>query len=213
MSSDAPGMCSQRAVREKGEIHQLNPTDPALGLTWMGDPSAVNPASSNPKNIPPERETFRLPEAAKCKSSTEMPKIFHVQCLAVHSAPPLSSLNIPKEQEPLGAEILPGNTPRLLEKLTLAVLSLEAVMNMVMSREVWMSLICFVCSLIFDSCSPDWRGRDNFRGSWEGISSLKTTWEIREWHPGMLWVGREFRNGFNSTPRGVASSLARPPCI
>lgn len=157
-------MCNQRAVREKGEIHQLNPTDPALGLTWMGDPSAVNAASSNPKNIPPKRDIFRLPEAAKRKSSTEMPKIFHVQCLAVHLAPPLSSLNIPKEQEPLGAEILPGNTPRLLEKLTLAVLSLEAVMNMVMSREVWMSLICLVCSLIFDSCSPDWRGRDNFRG-------------------------------------------------
>lgn len=109
-------MCSQRAAREKGEIHQLNPTDPALGLTWMGVPSAVNAASSNPKNIPPERETFRLPEAAKCKSSTEMPKIFHVQCLAVHLAPPLSSLNIPKEQEPLRAEILPGNTPQAAGK-------------------------------------------------------------------------------------------------
>lgn len=40
--------------------------------------------------------------------------------------------------------------------LTLAVLSLEAVINMVMSREVWMSLICLVCSLTFVSCSPDW---------------------------------------------------------
>lgn len=44
--------------------------------------------------------------------------------------------------------------------LTLAVLSLEAVMNMVMSLEVWMSLICLVCSLMFESCSPDWRVKE-----------------------------------------------------
>lgn len=38
---------------------------------------------------------------------------------------------------------------------TLAVLSLEAVMNMVRSTDVWMSLICLLCSFTFFRISPD----------------------------------------------------------
>lgn len=39
--------------------------------------------------------------------------------------------------------------------LTFAVLSLEALMNMVRSTDVWMSLICLECSLAFFRISPD----------------------------------------------------------
>lgn len=46
--------------------------------------------------------------------------------------------------------------------LTLAVLSLEAVMNMVRSTDVWMSLICLLCSFTFFRISPDCpQGRDD----------------------------------------------------
>lgn len=39
--------------------------------------------------------------------------------------------------------------------LTLAVLSLEALMNIVRSTDGWMSLICLLCSLAFFRISPD----------------------------------------------------------
>lgn len=43
----------------------------------------------------------------------------------------------------------------ILISFTLAVLSFEALMNIVRSTDVWMSLICFVCSLAFFRISPD----------------------------------------------------------
>lgn len=45
--------------------------------------------------------------------------------------------------------------PDSLPRLTLAVLSLDAVTNMVISLDNWMSLICRECSLTFTRTSPD----------------------------------------------------------
>lgn len=82
--------------------------------------------------------------------------------------------------------------PDPLPRLTLAVLSLDAVTNMVMSRDNWMSLICLECSLTFTNTSPDCGSRNS-----EALTSQSPGAATKP-QPGLragggeVWVGPQF---------------------
>lgn len=149
-------MCSQRAAGKRDKsTHELT------SMSCWAFPAWVFPLQIQiPKIFPQKGKSLAFQRRRTANVLQKHQSISIFQHLAVHLAPPLPHWTFPALSEQRSCQEKPQ---RLLEKLTLAVLSLEAVMNMVMSREVWMSLICLVCSLIFDSCSPDCRARGIFR--------------------------------------------------
>lgn len=73
--------------------------------------------------------------------------------------------------------------PDPLPRLTLAVLSLDAVTNMVMSLDNWMSLICRECSLIVTNTSPDCKRKKS-----EALTNLILTTPLLSQGSGLFLV-------------------------